>query len=160
LKDNTFDAVISIAVIHHFSNELKRMQAIREMHRILKLGGKLLIYVWAFEQDGKKYETQDVFVPWHLQKIHDKSKKEKEEQKSEETAETVPKSEESKEISEDKKIKKAENEKEKEKVFKRYYHMFKENELNILINKVEGLEIVKTYYDTANWCVISQKSQT
>lgn len=27
----------------------------------------MLVYVWAYEQEGKKFEAQDVFVPWHLQ---------------------------------------------------------------------------------------------
>jgi alkylated DNA repair protein alkB family protein 8 len=44
-----FDSVISIAVVHHFSTKTLRVAAINEMHRILKLGGRLLIYVWAYE---------------------------------------------------------------------------------------------------------------
>lgn len=33
-----------------------------EMYRVLKKGGRLLIYVMAFEQDKKKYDTQDELV--------------------------------------------------------------------------------------------------
>ena len=41
------------------------------MIRITKIGGEGLIYVWAFEHGDesvskKKFEEQDVFVPWHL----------------------------------------------------------------------------------------------
>ena len=49
LRTASFDSAISIAVIHHFSSDSLRVQAISEIHRILKTGGKMLIYVWAFE---------------------------------------------------------------------------------------------------------------
>ena len=41
---------MSIAVIHHLSTETRRLQAIQEINRILKIGGEALIYVWAYEQ--------------------------------------------------------------------------------------------------------------
>ena len=41
------------------------------MHRILKIGGKMLVLVWAYEQENKKFTTQDVFVPWHLQDLYE-----------------------------------------------------------------------------------------
>lgn len=44
-----FDAAISIAVIHHFSNKALRKLAIQEMLRIVRSQGLVLIYVWAFE---------------------------------------------------------------------------------------------------------------
>lgn len=39
LRDNAFDSVISIAVIHHFSTKELRIQAINELKRICKVGG-------------------------------------------------------------------------------------------------------------------------
>jgi hypothetical protein len=40
----------------------------------------------------------------------------------------------------------------------RYYHVFREGELDYLINKcVENLHIVNSYYDHANWCVVAEK---
>ena len=53
-RTGLFDAVICIAVIHHLSTEERRLAALRELARILRPGGKLLVYVWAMEQDGKK----------------------------------------------------------------------------------------------------------
>lgn len=50
----SFDAVISIAVIHHLSTEERRESALREMTRLLRPGGQLLVYVWAMEQTRKK----------------------------------------------------------------------------------------------------------
>ena len=34
----------------------------------------MLIYVWAYEQENKKFATQDVFVPWHLHDVYDEKK--------------------------------------------------------------------------------------
>ncbi|KAF9910174.1 Alkylated DNA repair protein alkB 8 [Linnemannia zychae] len=66
-----FDFAISIAVIHHFISPERRKAAIEEILRIVRVGGRVLIFVWALEQTGKRdfdKETQDVFVPWALAK--------------------------------------------------------------------------------------------
>ena len=42
-----FDNVIPIAVIHHIENRLDRLCAIKELYRICKTGGKIMIYAWA-----------------------------------------------------------------------------------------------------------------
>ncbi|KAE8627319.1 hypothetical protein XENTR_v10006939 [Xenopus tropicalis] len=68
-RNGCFDAVLSIGVIHHFSTKDRRIQAIREMSRILKIGGQIMIYVWAMEQKKRKFEKQDILVPWHLEAI-------------------------------------------------------------------------------------------
>ncbi|KAM4837353.1 putative tRNA methyltransferase 9B [Thomomys bottae] len=64
-RDQGFDAVISIGVIHHFSTRQRRIRAIREMTRVLVPGGQLMIYVWAMEQKNRHFEKQDVLVPWN-----------------------------------------------------------------------------------------------
>lgn len=53
-RDNCFDAVISIAVIHHFATAERRIQALQELARICRPGGLLMIYVWAMEQKHRK----------------------------------------------------------------------------------------------------------
>lgn len=53
-RDNCFDAIISIAVIHHFSTVKRRIQAVRELARVLRPGGKIMIYVWAMEQKKRQ----------------------------------------------------------------------------------------------------------
>ena len=80
LRSNAFDTVISIAVVHHFSTDSLRVQAIGEMYRVVQTGGQILIYVWAYEQENKKFATQDVFVPWHLHDVYDKDKKKESEE--------------------------------------------------------------------------------
>ncbi|XP_069872379.1 probable tRNA methyltransferase 9B isoform X1 [Dipodomys merriami] len=64
-RDQGFDAVISIGVIHHFSTKQRRIRAIKEMARVLVPGGQLMIYVWAMEQKNRHFEKQDVLVPWN-----------------------------------------------------------------------------------------------
>ncbi|CAL8351591.1 unnamed protein product [Lota lota] len=64
-RDGVFDAILSIAVIHHLSTMERRVRAIREMARCLRGGGRIMIYVWALEQKRRKFEKQDIFVPWN-----------------------------------------------------------------------------------------------
>ena len=137
IKTESFDAAISIAVIHHFSNELLRIQALKEMFRIVKKGGKILVYVWAMEQKEKKFTEQDNFVPWHLQNKYENETKV-------ETLQNGPN------IMEDKKIDCT--------VYQRYYHVFYKGELEDLINKTgDNVEIIKSYFDHANWCCVIKK---
>lgn len=66
-EDNSFDYVISIAVIHHLSTEKDRYQAINEMLRVCKPNGKILISTWAVEQPDKsrfKFVLGPNYVKW------------------------------------------------------------------------------------------------
>ncbi|GAB6020061.1 hypothetical protein CHUAL_002800 [Chamberlinius hualienensis] len=64
-RDESFDAAISISVIHHLATTERRVEAIKELARVLRIGGRLVITVWAMEQRHRKFESQDVLVPWH-----------------------------------------------------------------------------------------------
>ncbi|XP_074906680.1 putative tRNA methyltransferase 9B [Buteo buteo] len=57
--------ICSVLVIHHFSTEERCMRAIKETARILRVGGQIMIYVWAMEQNWRRFEKQDIFVPWN-----------------------------------------------------------------------------------------------
>ncbi|XP_062842129.1 alkylated DNA repair protein alkB homolog 8 [Trichomycterus rosablanca] len=57
LCSSTFDAVVSIAVIHHLSTQERRLAAVTELVRLLKVGGRALIYVWAMEQEYKNQKS-------------------------------------------------------------------------------------------------------
>lgn len=64
-RDGCADAAMSIAVIHHFSTLERRVDAVREMARVVRRGGPILITAWAWEQDKFKHEpSQDLFVKW------------------------------------------------------------------------------------------------
>lgn len=56
---------VFITVIHHLSTKERRIRAIKEMARTLRVGGRIMIYVWAMEQKHRKFEKQDIFVPWN-----------------------------------------------------------------------------------------------
>ncbi|NWH44856.1 ALKB8 protein, partial [Fregata magnificens] len=58
IRSGSCDACISIAVIHHFSTEERRLATIRELARLLRPGGTALIYVWAMEQEYKNQKSK------------------------------------------------------------------------------------------------------
>ncbi|KAI1893935.1 hypothetical protein AGOR_G00128770 [Albula goreensis] len=58
LRSGVCDACISIAVIHHFSTQERRLAAVNELVRLLKPGGRALIYVWALEQEYNKQRSK------------------------------------------------------------------------------------------------------
>ena len=64
-KNETFDYVMSISMIHHLSTNERRELAFMEMIRVLKPGGQGLINVWSFEnQEKRKFVKGDNLVPW------------------------------------------------------------------------------------------------
>lgn len=68
-ENESFDSVISIAVLHHLSTREDRIQGLKELLRVLKPGKTLLISVWAREQEmTSKFipinDDNDFFVTW------------------------------------------------------------------------------------------------
>lgn len=59
-RDEKFDFIICVAVIHHLHTEDERVLAIYELLRVLKPGGKLLVTSWAVESD--EYSKKRNFV--------------------------------------------------------------------------------------------------
>jgi len=80
-RGGLFDAAICIAVLHHMSTRERRIEVIRECLRVLRVGGRLLLYAWAEEQgsgdgtengrqgvsnhDFESTGSQDCLVAWH-----------------------------------------------------------------------------------------------
>ncbi|XP_055691943.1 uncharacterized protein LOC129794988 [Lutzomyia longipalpis] len=65
-RNESFDAVLSLAVVHHFATKDRRVEAIKEIARILRIGGRAIITVWALEQRNRRFESQDILIPWQL----------------------------------------------------------------------------------------------
>lgn len=68
IPSNSFDYTISIAVIHHLETRQERIKAISELIRVTRKGGKILLYVWAFEQPNNSkriFKVGDNMVPFH-----------------------------------------------------------------------------------------------
>ena len=67
LESNAFQNTISIAVVHHLERREDRIKAISELLRITQPNGRIMMSVWAFEQDAtskRQFATQDEMVPF------------------------------------------------------------------------------------------------
>jgi len=80
LPDNQFDKIYSIAVFHHIPSEELRLNFLKEVRRVLKPGGLLILTVWDLRRGRglffilkfifsrffgfSKLDLGDVFVPW------------------------------------------------------------------------------------------------
>ena len=60
-EDNIFDGLLVVASYHHLDNEIDRKKALEEMYRVLKVGGKCFIEVWAKEQTDKSNKNTSEF---------------------------------------------------------------------------------------------------
>lgn len=89
------------------------------------------------EQEERNFKSQDIFVNWNQQEKFDKTCNDEKTSKN----------------NEDFVI----NEVKNTKIYKRYYHIFKQGELEELINRVKSVKIIHSYFDHANWCCIIQK---
>jgi SAM-dependent methyltransferase len=49
-SDNFFDKIVSIAVLHHIPSEELRIKFLKELKRVLKPGGILILTVWNFHE--------------------------------------------------------------------------------------------------------------
>src|SRR5438034_724509 len=70
--DKTFDAALSIAVLHHLPSRDDRRLALAELRRVLQPEGKALVSVWSFDDPqiatrlGGPPKSPDVEIPWSL----------------------------------------------------------------------------------------------
>ncbi|ETV81296.1 hypothetical protein H257_05856 [Aphanomyces astaci] len=124
LRSNAFDVALSIAVLHHLSTLAHRLQAVKEVLRVLRVGGQGLIYAWAQEQtqDSRRAfdsHKQDCMVPWNL----------------------------------DKRFAKVDADSGEPVVVQRYCHMFKEGELDSLVRMSGNAVVNESYYDQDNWAI-------
>ncbi|KRT79652.1 methyltransferase [Oryctes borbonicus] len=165
IRDNTADGCISIAVIHHLANEERRLQAIEEMARVLKIGGRCLIYVWATDQQRNQQKTSYL-------KQDRKNRKENgvvvPEQPTENVSVTgditLPVHQNRTQFQHQDllvpwKLKAELAPNNEENVFLRFYHVFVEGELERLCSQLDYVKIVKYYYDQGNWCCIFEKTK-
>ncbi|KAL1472946.1 hypothetical protein MTO96_022716 [Rhipicephalus appendiculatus] len=134
-REGVFDACISIAVLHHLSTVERRQAAVHEILRVLRHGGRALVYVWALEQNNSSGDektrrrntstptkqlrwtaARDMLVPWH----------------SKSTQET----------------------------HYRYYHLFQQGELRELLESVAPGCVQTEYHDQGNWCAVLIKRRS
>lgn len=158
LKDNTADAVISIAVLHHLATENRRLKALKEITRVLKVGGKALIYVWANNQVSNQEKSAYIKQDRKNRKGPIESKQTSEKSVPLKTGKvslpvhTNRSNFQANDVLVPWKLKDV-----NKTTFLRFYHVFEENELENLCRQVGNIDVVKSYYDQGNWCILLQK---
>lgn len=129
-KEKTYDAVISIAVIHHLDCHEKRIHAINECMRILKTNCCLLFSMWAFEQNNEnfKFKNGNNLVPWKI--------------RAKDIIPDVKKDEKNKII----------------KVVDRFYFISDEEYIDKLLKDInQNYYLVSKYNEKGNWIIILKK---
>ncbi|MCJ1438294.1 tRNA methyltransferase, has a role in tRNA modification [Xylographa pallens] len=135
-RNSSLDFAISIAVVHHLSTTVRRVQAIKSILRALRCtsiplcpfsgsiidGGKALFFVWALEQRDSRRgwdagDEQDVMVPWVMKGIHSDGTQ-------------------------------------KAQTFDRYYHLYRQGELEHDISEAGGL-VIESGYEKDNWWAVA-----
>lgn len=62
--DGAFDRVISVATYHHIRERWQRLEAFKELRRVLRPGGEAFITVWNRWQPAFWYRPRDTYVIW------------------------------------------------------------------------------------------------
>ncbi|KAI9788782.1 MAG: tRNA methyltransferase, has a role in tRNA modification [Peltula sp. TS41687] len=159
-----FDFAISVAVVHHLSSSSRRVAAIAEVLRTLRIPeahelqksesqARALIYVWALEQKGSRRgwdvsDSQDVIVPWVMKgKKHGTASKAEVSCNTEQSGDTTY-------------VRNGEEEEEGKRVensstFQRYYHLYREGELERDISAAGGI-VLSSGYEKDNWWAIAR----
>ncbi|ELU01726.1 hypothetical protein CAPTEDRAFT_156565 [Capitella teleta] len=155
LRDGSVDAAICIAVIHHLSTQERRFQALVEMKRILRVGGKALIYVWARDQKRGNVASNYLKESSDLPRDEEiKSAVDAKDLKAELPTELSVHVNRTEFQQQDLLVPWKLKGKEEKQVFHRYYHVFEESELEELCQRMQDVEVNDVYYDQGNWCVI------
>lgn len=160
--NSRFDFAISIAVIHHFSSPTRRVASIRSILAALKApsndghdGGKALIYVWALEQKNSRRgwgegDPQDVFVPWVMSKRLPGSKNGADKHNRQTPGSCKADGDQGGKAHDEAK----EGKDGKEGVtYQRYYHLYRNGELEADITSAGGI-VIESGYEKDNWWAI------
>lgn len=63
-ENNFFDDAIAVASLHHIDEPEGRLQAFKELYRVLRPGGEAFITVWNKWQPRFWFKPKDTLVPW------------------------------------------------------------------------------------------------
>lgn len=62
-KEEYFDKIFSIAVLHHIPSIFSRKEFLKEIKRVLKKNGLIVLTVWDLKEKAEGKE--DVMIPWY-----------------------------------------------------------------------------------------------
>ncbi|KAL2875941.1 tRNA methyltransferase, has a role in tRNA modification [Colletotrichum sp. CLE4] len=142
-RSSAFDFAISIAVIHHMSTRERRRAAVAALLTAVRPGsGKALVMVWALEQGNSRRgwdagAAQDQLVSWVTKGKKEKPEGKVQEQGQEQTQAAAA----------------ATAEPAKDETFQRYYHLYREGELEEDVVEVGG-RVLESGYERDNWWAI------
>uniref|UniRef100_A0A915CZR0 tRNA (carboxymethyluridine(34)-5-O)-methyltransferase n=1 Tax=Ditylenchus dipsaci TaxID=166011 RepID=A0A915CZR0_9BILA len=149
IKSKSVDAVISIAVIHHFSTKQRRKQALLEIERVLRVGGQAIVTVWSMEQQGADDHQESAYAKMRKSKLD-----------SEESA--LEKGVSKLEVHDGRNFKQQDmlvpwNDVNSSRQFLRYYHLFVAGELAELVAELSSCRLISNEYEEGNWAVVFEK---
>ena len=174
LRSSVFDATICIAVLHHLASKERRVATVRELVRIIRPGGRVLIQAWALEQGDESrrvFEEQDVLVPWRLQQrffqaepaneadggagADDAAAAESGMQSLPTRAalQTASATSAASAVSPEGPCQHVEEGADGQLIFQRFCHVYREGELEELCSHVPGCRVVDSGWDKGNWVI-------
>jgi len=64
IKDNSFDNVLYVAILHVIKGKNERKNALKELRRIMKNNGRAIITVWNKDQPRFSKSKKESYIPW------------------------------------------------------------------------------------------------
>lgn len=162
VRSSSIDGCISIAVIHHLATGERRLAALREMARVLRPGGRALVYVWA--KDQRRNDKKSAYLRQNKAVNKERTTEQLQRQKQQQELEQLPNNTplpvhtNRTEFQQQDVLVPWKTKDEQRTTFLRYYHVFEEQELESLVTKLPEVKLVKSYYDQGNHCVIFEKN--
>jgi len=162
----------------------RRLKALNEVVRLLRVGGQALVYVWAVEQEKDNVRSKYLHrsktsastnpqlkistttgvapdLPVHVNRTTFTAQDILVPWHLKKNTDTVEQDHEHSEpiadSTNDVPTDKS-NEAKNPLILHRYYHTFVDGELQRLCELVDGVHVVNSYYDQGNWCVVIQRT--
>ncbi|KAM3724300.1 Alkylated DNA repair protein alkB [Dirofilaria immitis] len=144
-KNSSAGAILCIAVIHHLTTKMRRLRAIEEIIRVLKPDGQACITAWAYEQ--KLCDEPSEYLKMR--------RKKRDVQMNRRDSHGRLRVHEGREFTQPDMLVPFQNADGSR--FLRYYHLFRDFELEDLIIDVGGCVIEKYFYEQGNWIAYVRK---
>ena len=157
-RTGVFDAALSIAVLHHLSTRQRRVKALRELARLVRVGGRILVYAWSQEQGAESrfsFSAPDELVPWTAMQLPSCDDARGQELGQGGAGGTVDAAGDGKAaraggrgVAGEEERRAAQGE-----AMLRYCHLYNRGELTQLCADVAGVEVEQEFWDCSNCCV-------